>query len=57
MDSVRMSIPRENGHVVMTTSDDQDAGQLIENAQKTSPMRSRSGRKMRQWPYEPKRRI
>jgi len=41
----------------MTTSDDHPAGQPLENAQKTLPATRRSRRKVRQWPYETKRRI
>ena len=48
MDSVRMSIPKRMDTPSMTTSDDQPAGQLIENTQKTPPVRSRSRRKVRQ---------
>jgi transposase-like protein len=45
---------QENGHSVY---DDQPAVQLLENTHKTPPARSRSRRKVRQWPYETKRRI
>jgi transposase len=57
MDSVRVSIPKRMDTPSMTTSDNEPTGQLIENTAKTPPARSRSRRKVRQWPYETKRRI